>query len=292
MTAADRFKRNMGSALAMATGGNAPTARQEVALSSIRPGEAQPRTYFDESALERLAADIRQNGILQPLLVRPAGAGYELVDGERRWRAAQRAGLSVVPVYVRTLTLEQARLAALSTALNREGLTPIEHATAKLSLAALALGMDDLDAVKLELGRLSRPTADPARREQVDAVFGTLDGENLSSFVKNSLPLLSYPPELQQAMRDGLDKSKAKTIKNAPEALQSELLDMALGGASKRELTELVKAAKPTATRSQVEQVAKTLSSRKWRDSLTPEQAEALAAWLASAPRFVACLET
>lgn len=287
MTAADRFKRNMGSALAMATGGNAPTARQEVAVSSIRPGEAQPRTYFDEAALERLAADIRQHGILQPLLVRPAGAGYELVDGERRWRAAQMAGLSTVPVYVRTLTLEQARMAAVSTAQHKEKLTPIEITTAKLGLAALTLGLSDLEEAKLELGRLSRPTADPARREQVDAVFGTLDGENLSSFVKNSLPLLSYPSELQQAMRDGLDKSKAKTIKNAPEALQSELLDMALGGASRAELVEVVKAAQPAGSRSAIETAGRNLSSRKWRDRLTPEQAEALAQALAGPLKFL-----
>lgn len=290
MTRPDRLQRSMASALAMATGNAGILAPRPLPLSSIRPGEAQPRTYFDEAALERLAADIRQHGILQPLLVRPAGAGYELVDGERRWRAAQRAGLTEAPALVRTLTLEQARLAALSTALNREGLTPIEHATAKLSLAALALGVDDLDAVKLELGRLSRPTADPARREQVDAVFATLDGENLKSFVKTSLPLLSYPPELQEAMRGGLEKTKARLIKNAPEDVRPRLLDMAIGGASRAELTEVIRAAQSHAQPSQAQQIGKLLLSTRV-DKLKPDEAEALATWLASAPRFVASAE-
>ncbi|GGI75572.1 ParB/RepB/Spo0J family partition protein [Deinococcus wulumuqiensis] len=290
MTRPDRLQRSMASALAMATGNAGILAPRPLPLSSIRPGEAQPRTYFDEAALERLAADIRQHGILQPLLVRPAGAGYELVDGERRWRAAQRAGLTEAPALVRTLTLEQARLAALSTALNREGLTPIEHATAKLSLAALALGVDDLDAVKLELGRLSRPTADPARREQVDAVFATLDGENLKSFVKTSLPLLSYPTELQEAMRGGLEKTKARLIKNAPEDVRPRLLDMAIGGASRAELTEVIRAAQSHAQPSQAQQIGKLLLSTRV-DKLKPDEAEALATWLASAPRFVASAE-
>ena len=283
---ADRFGRSITSALPVSRGGAPRQADRMLPVSEIQPGQAQPRVYFDDAALARLAADIRERDILQPLLVRPVGIGYELVDGERRWRAAQLAGLTEVPVLIRMMTLEQARLAALSTALNREGLTPIEEARAKLSLAALELGIDDLDAARLELGRLSRPAADPERAAQVDALFGTLGGENLRSFTRNSLPLLNYPPELQAAMFDGLDRTKAKVIKNAPEALRAELLDMAQSGASCNELTAVVKMATPTHQPSRAKVVGRFLVSNHV-NKLTPEQAEALAAWLASEPGFV-----
>ncbi|WP_339096164.1 ParB/RepB/Spo0J family partition protein [Deinococcus sp. VB142] len=283
---ADRFSRSITSALPVSRGGAPRQADRMLPISEIRPGEAQPRSYFDEVALERLAADIGERGILQPVLVRPVGTAYELVDGERRWRAAQLAGLQEVPAFIRTMTLEQARLAALSTALNREGLTPIEEARAKLSIAALELGIDDLEAARLELGRLSRPAADPGRAAQVDALFATLGGENLRSFAKNSLPLLNYPPELQAAMFDGLAPSKAKVIKNAPEALRAELLDMARSGATCAELTAVVKRATPTQQLSQAKVIGRFLASKQV-NKLTPEQAEALATWLASAPEFL-----
>lgn len=281
----ERLGLSMANALAVAGGGKR-TDTQSLPISSIKPGQAQPRTYFDEAALQRLAADITERGILQPLLVRPIEDGYELIDGERRWRAAQHTNLTHLPVLIRAMTLEQARLAALSTALNREGLTPIEEAQAKLSLAALELGIDDLEAAQLELGRLSRPAADPARAAQVDALFGTLGGENLRSFAKNSLPLLNYPPELQAAMFAGLDRTKAKIIKNAPEQLRGELLDMAQGGATCAELKGVAKATQPAQQLSQAKAVGKFLTSKR-ADRLTPEQAEALAVWLAGAPRFV-----
>ncbi|WP_414656775.1 ParB/RepB/Spo0J family partition protein [Deinococcus sp. VB343] len=284
---ADRFARSITSALPVSRGGAVRQADRMLPISEIKPGEAQPRSYFDEPALARLAADIAERGILQPVLVRPVGMAYELVDGERRWRAAQLAGLEEIPAFIRTMTLEQARLAALSTALNREGLTPIEEARAKLSLAALELGIDDLEAARLELGRLSRPAADPARAAQVDALFATLGGENLRSFAKNSLPLLNYPPELQAAMLEGLDKAKAKIIKNAPKQLREDLLSMAKSGAACAELTNFVKAVQKPATLSCAEEVARKLGRRKWRESLTSEQAEALATWLAAAPGFV-----
>ena len=73
----------------------------EVDIDLIDPSPAQPRTHFDESRLEELAQSIRSNGIVQPLLVRLRGARYQLIAGERRWRAAQRAGLARVPCVVR-----------------------------------------------------------------------------------------------------------------------------------------------------------------------------------------------
>ena len=78
-------------------GGGGDARLVELAIDAIVPHPNQPRVHFDEESLNDLAASIRELGVLQPILVRPAGTGYELLAGERRWRAARRAGLSVVP---------------------------------------------------------------------------------------------------------------------------------------------------------------------------------------------------
>ncbi|HEX4928700.1 MAG TPA: ParB/RepB/Spo0J family partition protein [Burkholderiales bacterium] len=98
-------------------------------VSQIRPGRYQPRTRMDEQALAELAASIRTQGLMQPLLVRPLGGGrYELIAGERRWRAAQMAGLDQVPALVREVPDEAALAMALIENIQREDLNPIEEA--------------------------------------------------------------------------------------------------------------------------------------------------------------------
>ncbi|WP_162865785.1 hypothetical protein [Deinococcus wulumuqiensis] len=161
----------------------------------------------------------------------------------------------------------------------------------QLGLAVLGLELR-LEETRTELGKLVRPTTDPRRAALVNDFFHAIGAENLSSFVHNKLPVLSWPGAIREAIRGGLELTKAKTIRSAPEELQGDLLARALAGATRAELTELVKAAKPTVPRSQAEQVAKTLSSRKWRDALSPTQAEALATWLSSAPGFMAAAKT
>ncbi|HYX66306.1 MAG TPA: ParB/RepB/Spo0J family partition protein [Burkholderiales bacterium] len=98
-------------------------------VSRIRPGRYQPRTRMDEQALAELAASIRTQGLMQPLLVRPLGGEqYELIAGERRWRAAQMAGLDEVPALVREVPDESALAMALIENIQREDLNPIEEA--------------------------------------------------------------------------------------------------------------------------------------------------------------------
>lgn len=98
-------------------------------VSRIRPGRYQPRTRMDEQALAELAASIRTQGLMQPLLVRPLGGEqYELIAGERRWRAAQMAGLDEVPALVREVPDEAALAMALIENIQREDLNPIEEA--------------------------------------------------------------------------------------------------------------------------------------------------------------------
>lgn len=102
----------------------------EVELDRIRPNPHQPRDEFDESALDGIAASLRDHGVLQPLVVREVTDGFELIAGERRWRAAQRAGLERVPVVVRDASPRESLEIALVENLQREDLNPIEEARA------------------------------------------------------------------------------------------------------------------------------------------------------------------
>jgi len=101
---------------------------REVEVGEIRPNPFQPRRQFPDDALDELAASIRENGLLQPLVVRPAGAGFELVAGERRWRVLKRLGWERAPTIVRPLSDEQMLVVALVENLQREDLGPLEEA--------------------------------------------------------------------------------------------------------------------------------------------------------------------
>ncbi len=101
---------------------------QTLRLTEIFPNKNQPRTDFDDSAISELAESIKQHGVLQPLLVRPVEGGYQIVAGERRWRASRMAGLTEVPVYIKELTDEQTAQLALVENLQREDLNPVEEA--------------------------------------------------------------------------------------------------------------------------------------------------------------------
>lgn len=103
---------------------------REIEIDLIRPGEQQPRTSFDEARLQELAQSIRATGIIQPLLVRRRGGLYELVAGERRWRAAQLAGLTRVPAIVREIPDENLLELALIENIQRQELNAIEEANA------------------------------------------------------------------------------------------------------------------------------------------------------------------
>ena len=106
-----------------------------VRLSLLEPNKDQPRDLFEEQGLEELADSIRENGVIQPLLVRPIGnGGYQIVAGERRWRAARMAGLTQVPVFIKELDQVQTMKMALIENIQRQDLTPMEEARAYKSL--------------------------------------------------------------------------------------------------------------------------------------------------------------
>lgn len=101
-----------------------------VGINEIRPNNLQPRKEFDDGAISELAASIKEKGILQPIVVRQVGGGYEIIAGERRWRAAQRAGITRVPVILKDASDMEALELALIENLQREDLNPIEEANA------------------------------------------------------------------------------------------------------------------------------------------------------------------
>lgn len=120
-------------------GGGEPTSNgsaqpgdgvSSIAISDIHPNPAQPRRHFSEESLQELAASLKRHGLIQPILVRPHGAGYQIVAGERRWRAAQRAQLHQVKAVIRELSDEETLEIALIENIQRQDLNPIEEAEA------------------------------------------------------------------------------------------------------------------------------------------------------------------
>lgn len=148
-------------------------AAQHVPLASIVLAQYQPRNYFDEGAMQQLTDSVKEHGILQPLLVRPAGIGqYELVAGERRYRAARAVGLTEVPVVVREMTDSQAVQYALVENLQRQDLNPLEETEGILQLLACRLECDRA-GVESRLYRLDNQ----AKKKATQSALGSSSSE-------------------------------------------------------------------------------------------------------------------
>lgn len=253
-----------------------------LAVDQLRAGAGQPRRSFGEVGLASLAASIREQGVLQPLLVRPVTGGHEIVAGERRWRAAQLAGLTEVPVVVRVLDDQQARLAALLENLQRENLNLIDEVDAKLELAAAALGLPR-DEARSRLIRLTKeqPGQDAATLE---ALFEPL-GESWMSFAKNKLRILGWPGAVVEALRDGLALTLASVIVSAPEEHHARLIDLAQQGVSRSGLqAEIQRLEQETRIPSMASTVARKLGSRRFLNGLNADDRKAVDRWLAKMP--------
>lgn len=151
--------------------------KKTLRLSEIEPNRGQPRKNFDDAAISALADSIREHGVLQPILVRPlAFGGYQIVAGERRWRAARMLGLDEVPVVIRDLSDLEAAQIALIENLQRENLNPIEEAEGYLRL------QDDFGM----------------KQEEIAKTVG-----RSRSAVTNSLRLLRLPEEIQIMLTEG-----------------------------------------------------------------------------------------
>ena len=221
------------------------TNRDQLSMMSVHdlsPTPYQPRTTFGESTLADLAESIRVNGVLQPLLVRRAGTRYEIVAGERRWRAAKLAEVEAVPVYVRDLDDQQAAAASAVENLMREDLNPVEEVEAKRRIAALALGIPEDEVFSRLRVLLDRPEEDPEGVAQLDQAFQRLSGEKWQSFLKNKARILNLPGDVKQAIRQGLDYRKALVIGglDGPEE-RAHLLQLAEDGATVQMLRDALK---------------------------------------------------
>ena len=148
-----------------------------ISLDDVRPNSAQPRKVFDQEALQDLASSIREHGVIQPVLLRPAKNGYELVAGERRWRAARLAGLKQIPAIVRDLSDRQNMFYALIENMQREDLNSIEEAK----------GMEEM------------MNAFGLNQEETAKAVG-----KSRSYVANSLRLLRLPDPVQDMVMTGV----------------------------------------------------------------------------------------
>jgi ParB family chromosome partitioning protein len=169
----------------------APDRPQEIDIDKLQPNRFQPRTAMDDERIGELADSIRAHGIIQPIVVRKAANGYEIVAGERRWRAAQRAGLLKVPVAVRDIPDERLLAAALIENIQRENLNPIEEAHAYRRLA------DDLHLTQ----------------EQIAESVGK-DRSSIANYIR----LLKLPPEVRENIAAGtLSMGHARALAGVPD---------------------------------------------------------------------------
>jgi ParB family chromosome partitioning protein len=172
--------------------------QRELPLGSLVPNRAQPRTHFDETALCELAESLKQHGMVQPIVVRKVGEKFEIIAGERRWRAARKAGISMVPVVIKEVPDDRLLEIALVENIQRQELNPIEEATAYW-----------------QLGEHLRLT-----QEQVADRVGKSRPQ-----VANTLRLLRLPGELKEEVSNGrLSTGHAKVLLGVADVrLQSQL---------------------------------------------------------------------
>jgi ParB family chromosome partitioning protein len=173
-----RLGRGLGSLIAPAESSALPESPAEIDLARILPNPKQPRRTFDETALSELATSLREHGVLQPVVVRETATGFELISGERRWRAAKLAGLSRIPATIRRNVSDDEMLElALVENVQRQDLDPIERARGfRAMVDQLDITQDDV-ARKVGLQRTS---------------------------VANHLRLLDLPAPVQDALSRGL----------------------------------------------------------------------------------------
>ena len=149
---------------------------QKLPIAQVKPNPNQPRTHFDESALAELAESIRENGVLQPLLVRKKGQNYEIIAGERRYQASKLAGLDEVPVIIKDVDDQKMMELALIENLQRSDLNPIEEAKGYRQLIKKSKMTQEALAKAVSKSRSS---------------------------ITNSLRLLDLPEEVQQFLFEG-----------------------------------------------------------------------------------------
>lgn len=192
-----------------------------LSIVTIQLPRHQPRRYFDAEKLRQLTESIKVHGILEPLLVRTLDNGkHELVAGERRYRAAQAAGLTEVPVIVKQFTDREAWQVALVENLQREDLNPLEETEGMLSLLSLRLEIGTEDVIQRlyrmqnELkGKVTQNVLGSSEGKLIQTIFSEVGSIGWESFVSSRLPLLRMPKEILEAVQQGeIAYTKAQII--------------------------------------------------------------------------------
>jgi ParB family transcriptional regulator, chromosome partitioning protein len=216
--------RGLGALIPTGVVSNDEIGLQDIPIASIRPNPQQPREHFDEESLAALAESIREVGVLQPVLVRAGGDGFELIAGERRWRAARRIGLQTIPAIVRTADDASMLQQAIVENVQREELNPLEEAAAYQQLIEdFSLTHDD---VATRVGK-SRTT------------------------ITNTLRLLQLPPSIQRQLKErALRMGHARALLGTPDrAFQEQLAKRAVAeDLSVREVEEAIRSREETRT--------------------------------------------
>jgi len=213
--------------------------KQSLAIESIALVANQPRRYFDPDKLRGLTESVRQHGILEPILVRPSEKDgmYELVAGERRFRAAQEVGLTSIPVVIRELSDEEALQLALVENLQREDLNPLEETEGILQLLSLRLKIPLTDVPPFlyrmrneAIGSVNQNVLINEEAQAVQVVFAELGTVSWESFATARLPLLRLPIEIMEALRGGkIAYTKAQVIARVKDDVQrQQLLEQAI----------------------------------------------------------------
>jgi len=181
------------------------TSMVELEIGQVRPNPRQPRRVFDDEAIQRLSESVKADGIVQPIVVRDVGDGYEIVAGERRWRAARLAGLRTIPSIVRTADDRELLILALAENVAREDLNPVDQARAYAVLA------DELDLTQTEIARRvgkSRPAVANTMRllELPDDVLDLIVDGSLSEGHGRALLLASGQDERSSLARTAVSR--------------------------------------------------------------------------------------
>jgi ParB family transcriptional regulator, chromosome partitioning protein len=219
-----------------------PTESQEhdstatIAISQIKLPSKQPRKFFDPDRMEQMVQSVKEHGILEPVLVRPLGDSFELIAGERRYRAAQEAGLKDIPIVIRNLDDRQAIQVALIENLQREDLNPVEETEAILELLAIALDCSTEEVISVLNRANHAKNRDQELEVSVSLQLKTIESMLLGigrftaeTFRSTRLPLLNLPEAILTALRQGkLEYTKARAIARVSEEQQQELLEVTI----------------------------------------------------------------
>ncbi len=204
--------------------------RDTLPLDSIAPPLYNPRTYFDPDKLQQLADSFKEHGMIGRLTIRPVEGKeqpYELVAGERRFRAALLANLTEAPVEIKELTDQQAIALALEENLNREDLNPIEETEGILELLSLTSGLEKPEITSLLYKMIKGRNVPTTFKEVVERVFESIKNLTWQTFARDRLRLLNLPDPILEAIKQGqIEYTKGIEIAKVQEqSVQDELLD-------------------------------------------------------------------